>query len=75
MIELGMYQNELGYVMTFKEAYVEILDAIDEHFSSLGINRWSTVCTEAKLAADGIMRQIELFGEYSYKGKKWKRFV
>lgn len=74
MVKLDMYQNEQGYIMTFREAYIEILDTVYAYFRTLGVKHWS-VSTEAMLTADGIIRQIELFGEYSYNGKKWKRFV
>lgn len=74
MISLGLFQNEEGYIMTFKETYIEIVDTIHDYFNDLGADYWS-VYTEATLMADGIIRQIELFGNYSYHGKRWKRFA
>lgn len=74
-INLGLYQNvEEGYIMTFREVYIEILDTVYEYFRNLGISYW-TVSTEARLTADGIVRQIDLFGSFAYNGKKWKRFA
>lgn len=74
MISLGLYQNNEGYIMTFREVYIEIHDTVHEYFKSLGVD-YLSVSTEAMLTADGIVRQIELFGNYSYNGRKWKRFV
>lgn len=74
MIELGMYQNESGYIMTLREVYIEMLDTIEDYFNSLGI-RWSAISTEAKLIADGIIGQVDLFGEYSYNDKKWRKLT
>lgn len=71
---LGMYQNENGYIMTFKETYIDILNTVYEYFNSIGIDYY-LVFSESTLTADGIIRQIELFGEYSYHGRKWKRFI
>ena len=74
-ISLGLYQNtETGYIMTFREVYMEILDAVYEYFRSLGTDYW-VVSTEARLTADGIVRQIDLFCSFVYNGKKWKRFA
>lgn len=73
-ISLGLYQNDSGYIMTFREVYIEILDTVQEYFKSLDVDYWS-VSTEAMLTTDGIVRQIDLFGSYIYNGKKWKRFV
>ena len=70
----GLFQNDKGYVMSYTEMYFDIHNTVYSFFRELGMNYFS-LYDEATVMTDGIIKQIELFDEYSYHGRKWKRFV
>lgn len=69
-----LFKNDEGYIMTYTEVYFTVHNMAYKYFRDLGV-KCTSLYEEATLTADGVMRQIELYGEYCYHGKRWKRFI
>lgn len=65
---LGLYQNREGYIMTYQECYCELYKIVSSYMKDYA------PANEILLAVVGLMHQIRLFGEYSYREYTWKRF-